>query len=161
MVLNNIEALLEKYENGETTLKEEAQLKAYFSQETVAPHLEMYKPMFTYFLVNQQEQFTKDVSLNLDSNQGKRTFNYKWVAVAAVAVIALGFYFNKSDDLGTIKDPELAFQEVSKSLEMISNHLNKGTSTVNYLNEVNKGTAALGYLNEIENTTSIIFKTNK
>ena len=153
MVLNNIEKLLEKYENGETSLKEEQQLKHYFSQETVAPHLEMYKPMFAYFLVNQQEQFTKDVPLKT-----KRTFNYKWISVAAVAVLMLGVYFNQPIDVGTIEDPQLAFNEVSKALEMISNNFNKGASTVGYLNEVNKGTATLGYLNEIENTTSIIFK---
>ena len=153
MVLNNIEKLLEKYENGETSLKEEHVLKTYFTSDTVAPHLEMYKPMFAYFLGNQQEQFTKDVPLKTT-----RKINYKWISVAAVAVLMLGFYFNQPTDVGTIEDPQLAFNEVSKALEMISNNFNKGTSTVGYLNEVNKGASTLGYLNEIENTTSIIFK---
>ena len=67
MVLTKVEQLIEKYENGETTLQEEQQLKDYFSQETVAPHLEMYKPIFCYFLVNQQEQYTKQLPLNSNS----------------------------------------------------------------------------------------------
>ncbi|SFZ92481.1 hypothetical protein SAMN05428642_102751 [Flaviramulus basaltis] len=160
MVLNNIEKLLEKYENGETSLKEEQVLKNYFSSDTVAPHLEMYKPMFEYFLVNQQEQFTKDVPLKT-----KRTFNYKWISVAAVAVLMLGFYFKqpiessyKEYAYGTYDNPKDALNELETSLAMISSHFNKGASTVGYLEEVNKGTSALGYLNEIEKTTSIIFK---
>ncbi len=162
MVLNNIENLLEKYENGETSLKEEQQLKNYFSQETVEPHLEMYKPMFTYFLVNQQEQFTKDVPLKTT-----KVFNYKWISVAAVAVLMFGFYFKtpiissyEEYAYGTFNEPQDALNELSNSLAMISSHFNKGTSTVSYLNEMNKGTSTLGYLNEIENTTSMIFKIN-
>jgi hypothetical protein len=163
MVLNNIEELLEKYENGETSLKEEQELKNYFSQATVAPHLEIYKPMFAYFLVNQQEQFTKDVPLIPIAIGTIKVFNYKWISVAAVAVLMLGFYLKSTsnNDLGTINDPEIAFNEVSKSLEMISKSFNKGTSTINYLDEYEKGASTLGYLNEIENTTSIIFKTNQ
>jgi hypothetical protein len=165
MVLNNIEKLLEKYENGETSLKEEQQLKNYFSQETVAAHLEIYKPMFAYFLVNQQEQFTKDVPLIPIVIGTKKLVNYKWISVAAVAVLMIGFYLKEPvvssyEDYayGTYNDPEKALNEVSKSLAMISSHFNKGASTVGYLNEVNKGTATLGYLNEVENATSIIFK---
>jgi len=163
MVLNSIEKLLEKYENGETSLKEEQVLKNYFTSDTVAPHLEMYKPMFEYFLVNKQEQFTKDVPLKT-----KRIFNYKWISVAAVAVLMLGFYFNEpivssyeEYAYGTYSNPEEALSELENSLAMISGHFNKGTSTVSYLDEMNKGTSTLGYLNEIENTTSIIFKNNK
>ncbi|MEN3324338.1 hypothetical protein VP395_11420 [Mariniflexile soesokkakense] len=165
MVLNSIEKLLEKYENGETSLKEEEQLKNYFSQETVAPHLEMYKPMFTYFSVSKQEQFTKPLPLNFDSYRGKKVFIYKWIAVAAVVVLILGVYFKEPAvssyeeyAYGTYNNPEDALNEVTKQLVMISNHFNKGISTVNYLEEVNKGTETLGYLNEIESATSIIFK---
>ncbi|WP_372757912.1 hypothetical protein [Mariniflexile sp.] len=149
MVLNSIEKLLEKYENGETSLKEEQQLKNYFSQEAVPPHLEMYKPMFAYFLVNQQEQFTKALPL-----KPKKVYNLKWIAVAAVAVFMLGVYFKEPIKksyqeyaYGTYDDPEEALEEVTKQLAIISNHFNKGVSTV-------------GYLNEIENTTSIVFKNN-
>jgi len=162
MVLNNIEKLLEKYENGETSLKEEQALKSYFSKENVAPHLEHYKPMFAYFLGNQQEQFTKDLPLKT-----KKKFDLKWIAVAAVAVIMLGVYFAppindcQENLVGTYCEPEDALNEVTKSLAMISSHFNKGMATVNYLDEVNKGTATLNYLNEIENGTHIIFKKNQ
>ncbi|WP_452227068.1 hypothetical protein [Lacinutrix cladophorae] len=144
MVLDNIEELIEKYDNGETSLIEEQQLKNYFKQETVAPHLEMYKPMFAYFSVSQEEQFTKDVPLKTNKNN-----LYKWISVAAVAVLMLGFYFKSpltsAEDLGTYDDPEMAYLEVKKSLEMISTQFNKGASSINYLAEV-------------DNTTSLIFK---
>jgi len=154
MVLNNIEKLLEKYENGETSIKEEHVLKNYFKSDTVAPHLEMYKPMFDYFLVNKEEQYTKDVPLKTKPSI------YKWISVAAVAVLLLGVYFTSSNrqDLGTYNDPQIAFNDFSNSMELISKQFNKGASTVGYLEEVNKGTSTLGYLNEIENTTRIIFK---
>lgn len=41
--------LIEKYFNGETSSEEEAQLKAYFNQETIDPSLKEYEPLFKYF----------------------------------------------------------------------------------------------------------------
>lgn len=159
MVLNKIEKLLEKYENGETTLQEEQQLKNYFSQENVAPHLEVYKPLFTYFIVSEKEQFTKDVPLNTKT---KRSYYFQWISVAAVAVLLIGFYFktdvNQQEDYGTYDDPEMAYNEVVKSLEMISSSFNKGAQKINYLNGYETGIEKVGYLNEIENTRSLIFK---
>lgn len=161
MVLNNIEKLLKKFENGETTLTEEQELKAYFSGEMVAPHLEIYKPMFFYFSENKKEQFTKPLVLDARPAKIKPMLNFKWFWVAALAVITLGVYYLKTvnnNDLGTYNDPDIAFNEMTKALEKISNRLNKGTSTLVYLNELNKGTAKLEYLNEMDRGIEIIFK---
>ena len=127
MVLNNIENLLEKYENGETTLQEEAQLKDYFSQDTVAPHLEYYKAIFAYYVVNQQETFTKNVPLNT-----KKKINFKWLSVAAVAVLMVGIYQAKS------------------YLSLVSQTLNKGKAQVNYLDAITKAGTQVDYLKQME-----------
>lgn len=156
MVLNNIEQLLEKYENGETSLKEEQQLKDYFSQETVAPHLEMYKPIFCYFLVNHQEQFTKHVPLKT-----KRVFNYKWLSVAAVTVLMVGVYFNyKGDITSQEKEMALAQQQLQESLALVSKHFNKGVSQVNYLGTIDQASKQVAYLDEMNNPMGRIFKNN-
>ncbi|MBU2950038.1 hypothetical protein KO493_04935 [Tamlana agarivorans] len=159
MESNKIETLLEKYDNGESTLAEEQELKRYFTKENVPEHLDVYKPLFAYFKVNQEEVFTKQLPLK---TQPKSVL--KWISIAAAVVLLLGFYFsdfNESQDLGTFEDPELAYLEVTKSLEMISEKLNQGAATVGYLEAVNKGTATLNYLNELESATQIIFKKQK
>ncbi|WP_066219415.1 hypothetical protein [Formosa haliotis] len=163
MVLNNIEQLLEKYENGETTLQEEHQLRAYFSQDHIAPHLEVYKPLFAYFNASKKETFTKDIPLKT-----KKSIPYSWLAVAAVIALMLGFYLNSNknittteNDLGTIQDPQLAYEEVVRSLELISKSFNKGASTVGYLKSYNKGVATVGYIDQLEQSSNIIFNNTK
>ncbi|WP_159024012.1 hypothetical protein [Formosa sp. L2A11] len=160
MVLNNIEQLIEKYENGETTLQEEQRLKDYFLQDNIAPHLEVYKPLFAYYKANKQETYTKAITLKT-----KHTNVYKWLTVAAVAILMLGFYFKSTqnimsadNDLGTIQDPQLAYKEVVKSLELISKSMNKGKATMGYLETYNKGLSTVGYISELEHSSNIIFK---
>jgi len=161
MVLNNIEKLIEKYDNGETTLKEEQQLKDYFSQETVPPHLEVYKSMFQYFLYTHEEQYTKDVPL-----KSKKTYSlYQWISVAAVAVIMLGVYFQMSGPTELEKQEALlAYNQTMEVFNLMSSNLNKGTEGVQALNMVttnfDKGTDNIAYLGEMSKTTNKILKTN-
>jgi hypothetical protein len=156
MVLNNIEKLLEKYDNGETTLQEEQQLKNYFSKETVAPHLEMYKPMFAYFSKSSKEQFTKQVPLKT-----KSSLYYKWLSVAAVGVLMFGFFYNSSinnTDEYTQTEKELAYQQVKESLHFVSKQLNKGTEKVSYLGIINTAGTQVDYLKEFNHPLRRIFK---
>ena len=99
---NNIEKLLEKYFEATTTVTEENTLRKYFAQESVATHLEQYRPMFNYFSNAKSEQFTKLNALS-ESVKPRRRFNYRWISVAASVVIAFGIYFGNS---GICKLPE-------------------------------------------------------
>ena len=125
--VKNIEKLLEKYFEATTTAAEEKQLKEYFTQGDVAPHLEQYAPMFSYFSVAKEERFTRQVSLKT------RRYIYQWVSVAAVAVIALGVFFGR--DYQEQKEAEMAYLETRKALTLLAENLDRGTEKMAYLNE--------------------------
>lgn len=139
MALDRIEILIEKYFEGETSIAEEKELKAYFSSSDVAQHLEQYKPVFGYFSQAKQEQFTASIPLK----SGKKQKRLAWLSVAASVVVMLGIgffaYQNTSEpnqeNLGVIDDPEIAFKETQKALALISKHVNTGIESVNYLGE--------------------------
>ena len=60
MKWDNIEALLQKYYDGETTVAEETQLKIYFNQEQQLPrHLQPHAAQFQYYAQQQEEQLDK------------------------------------------------------------------------------------------------------
>ena len=144
MELDKIEKLLEKYFDASTTVAEEEALRAYFSQESVATHLEQYSPMFQYFSKAKEERFTKQVPLKPRKNY------YKWSSVAAVAVLAFGIYFGndyleqKAQDEA---DARYAYNETKKALSLLAENFNKGTEKV-------------AYLKEFEETKQKIYKNN-
>lgn len=127
MELDKIQKLLEKYFEATTTVAEEEQLRDYFSKDSVAPHLEQYTPMFTYFSKAKDERFTKHVPLK------PRVLYYKWISIAAVAVIAFGIFFG--NDYREQKEAEYAYNETKKALSLLAQNLERGTEKVAYLNE--------------------------
>ncbi|MCB7479928.1 hypothetical protein [Christiangramia sediminis] len=141
MELDKIERLLERYDEGETSLAEEKLLREYFLNEEVPEHLMSYKLMFMFSAKQVEETFEKKTKVNSTNNW------YTWSSIAAILIIALGiFFFNDSSrtlnesDLGTISDEELALQKTKETLNMVSQFMNEGKSDLVYLKEFNKTT---------------------
>jgi len=153
MALDNIEKLIDKYFEGETSIAEENELKVYFSSPDVAQHLKQYQPIFGYFSQAKEQQFTQEIPLLTKSRDQKRTIVI-WLSIAASVVVMLGvgtfMYFesHKSEQFVACTpedNPELALEQTQKALALVSEHLNTGIESV-------------GYLNEYENTKNKIFK---
>lgn len=138
MELDKLEILLEKYFEGETSIAEESLLRDYFSSSNVAQHLEQYKPLFGYFTTAKQQEFIQEVPLVTVSKKKSRA----WMSIAASFVVLLGAgmftYFNYNtqvQDLGTYDDPEVAFRETQKALSLLSQNVNVGVESVQYIQE--------------------------
>ncbi len=136
MELSNIEKLLEKYFEGETTISEEKELKVYFTRETVPSHLERYKDLFQYFSEESNITATKDLKLHTTSRKSW----YTWVGVAASIALIVGLFvtnmpLGQDENLGTYEDPEVALQETKKILNMVSQYMNEGKQELVYLKE--------------------------
>lgn len=136
MELSTVEKLLQKYFEAETSIAEENMLREYFTSTDVAPHLEQYKPLFGYFEAEVNQTFEKDLPL-----KPRKRNVVAWVSVAASVVLLSGLFFitnNQSagaDELGTYNDPEIAFKETQKALNMLSSTVNVGVTGVAYLKE--------------------------
>ncbi len=138
MELSKIEKLLERYDEGETSLKEEELLRDYFLNEEVPAHLSSYKLMFRFSANQKEEVFIEETALK---SEGKDKFT--WASIAAILIIAVGlFFFNNSgaalnqNDLGTIDDEE-SLARTKEALVMVSQLMNEGTSDLKYLKEFN------------------------
>ncbi|HLO74687.1 MAG TPA: hypothetical protein VK164_12175 [Flavobacterium sp.] len=135
-----VEQLVEKYFQGETTIAEEKQLKAYFSSSDVAPHLVKYQSLFGYFETQKATQFEQKLPL-----QPRKQSTVKWIGIAASFVILFGlatFFLYPTEpnkeDLGTFDNPEEAYVETQKALLMVSEQVNFGMESVSHLKEYEK-----------------------
>ena len=159
MELKHIESLLEKYEEGQTSLQEEAQLKHYFSTETVAPHLEVYRSLFTYFVSDKQHSSQK-----LLYTSRSTSVQHRWFASAAVVAIMFSVFmmFTPKDEFTKLSNEEqLAYNETLKAFDLISNYMHKATAQLNTLNIISnsfeKGQQNVVFLEEFNNSTNKIF----
>lgn len=140
MESDKIEKLLEKYFEATTTASEEGTLRAYFSQDNVAAHLEQYAPMFQYFSKEKEELFTKKV-LEPKADTSRKIW-YSWVSAAAIILFLVGAYFNTSSASITLED-EYTQEEIAaaqEALSLLSTNFSKGAGQIVYLEEFEKNT---------------------
>ena len=137
MEFYKIEHLLEKYFEGQTTVVDEKELQTYFSSPDVAQHLEQYRSIFQFF--------TLEKNLVRPKKAAPKSKNrlVVWLSVAASTAVFLGIgtfvfqNYNADNDssFGTYNNPEMAFQETQKALNLLSTNVNVGVQSVQYIQE--------------------------
>ena len=155
MKWDNIEVLLERYYEAETTLEEEEYLRQYFNQPDVPPALQADQQQFKFMesLRNQKlTGYTSDDWLfsKINEPKGRRfflnpdSFKYFMQIAASVALVLVGFWLGSRHYFITKPNPEIAalrqdiqeFKKVlsprssetgtaSERLQMVSQQANK------------------------------------
>lgn len=146
MNTKDIIQLLERYYRGETTLEEERLLKDYFRSHDVPPHLQADREAF--LLLDSQAQpdvplprgMEQRLSAQIDrwDNDSRRrphtrfrlTRAARWYAgIAASLLIAAGaglYSLHDSHPRDTFDNPELAYAETQRALQLFADALQKG-----------------------------------
>jgi len=156
--------LIEKYFEGNTTLEEEARLKAYFNGPAVDEPLRQYQPLFGFFAEEQQASLSHNFDQKLMANiegQGRVVNMNSWkrrlVQVAAVGILLVGAFVlvqkpmtQHSQTVINWKkyettDPQLAYEQTKQALELLSSKLKKSTRKA--VDEVAKAEKVSKYLN--------------
>jgi len=154
MDFNNMEELLKKYWNCETTLEEEKQLREFFGGNNIPDQWKDTAALFQYF------EETKKKSLNDLAFEGqvmrkvngpkqgmlvKLVYNAMRIAAGLAVVIAATWFIRKEVRetapqavVDTYDDPKMAFEETKKALLMISKSFGTAeeqTRKINMFNE--------------------------
>ena len=163
MELAKIEELLAKYWECETSLEEEEELKKFFNGEEVPEKWLHIKPLFQYYTEEKAtgvlgDSFDEQLLVQLHEEKHKYLKpkgkvipmfrNIARVAAVALIVITAGYfvkeeYQQKKNEFDpyltdTFEDPNEAFEETKKALQMISKNFNKGRKEVRKLSTFNE-----------------------
>ena len=143
MELKQVEQLLSKYWEGETSLSEEKQLQQFFSFGEVPAHLLVYRDLFVAQEITLNPDlgldFDREVLDRLEFNEKSTRWNFMRIAAVGLILIVISIGLFKLDSAtisqpvaqtDTFNDPEEALAETKKAFAMISVAFNKGQQPV-------------------------------
>lgn len=164
MIMNTerIEYLIEKYENGTTTLQEEEELRSFLLGDQAPAHLRNYRLAFRFFNASAKQEmedagFDEKIMKRIEADErrsmkpsGKRWL-YPAISAAATILVLVAVYFFSIEKTGnetvradTFEDPRLAYAETRKVMVAVSNKLNSGMDDLSLVDSFHDG------LNELE-----------
>jgi hypothetical protein len=169
-----IQTLLAKYFEGNTTLEEERILRTYFAGDLeIDPELITYRNHFKMIdsgrFVPPYNQDTIDhdimdriMSVEKSQHPVVRKIRYSKLLIAAsVALIAgisgLVFYKVQNQTMhDTYQNPKLAYMETQKTLLYISGKINKGIEPLSNVSKINTATENLQNLEKMDKSLSML-----
>lgn len=154
MNLQEIEKLLDKYFEGETSLSEEEQLREFFTSGKVPGQWMKFEAYFKYLeeekeLAINDPAFDDKVMARVKESRlavitdFRRPWIY-WISGVAASVMILVAIFVKFDPFSnriedTYKDPQVAYMEARKILLFVSNKFNQGTRNLEPVSALETG----------------------
>jgi len=146
-----IEQLLHKYFEGETTLNEERNLEAYFQSGEVAEDLKKYITFFSG--ISELAEFSDDSGIEEDvmdfileaEHQEKTKYRWLWKTVTGIAasvIIVLGgflFYQQQQQPFeDTFENPEQAYAYAQQTLQFVSGKYSIGLAEFSNFGKLQK-----------------------
>ncbi|GAA5225037.1 hypothetical protein [Membranihabitans marinus] len=139
MTTKEIEQIIEKYLNAESSIQEEELLRSWISQQNDLPEEYRYlKDMFGYFDVQKINtsipNFVNPSQERPVIQKNKRIINIQWIGIAASILLLIGYFtlFNNRNlqpyTNDTFEDPTVAAENAAEALELIAYQLNKGSA---------------------------------
>lgn len=113
---------IEQYMEGNTTMEEENELKAFFEEAEVPESLKAYQPLFTWSAglkdgdtrQSEDELFAK-IDFGKEAKQKSLWPSYVWKVAAGLLLLAVGFWAGQQQRLEQVDEWELALKDPSAS----------------------------------------------
>ncbi|MCK5782691.1 MAG: hypothetical protein KAH10_08880 [Flavobacteriales bacterium] len=141
--IKQIEELVEKYYDAETSSQEEEILREFFTNEEVPAHLMYEKAQFAYY--KEQSEIYNDIEFEIpkkktSQKKNNKIFNLMNYAAAAVVLVSAGWFSNNKyqEHLQEQHEIKIAYDETQKALAFLSSNFNVGIEKAEKFSEMNK-----------------------
>jgi hypothetical protein len=172
MESNQIQILLVKYFEGNSTLEEERQLQEFFTDNAIDEEFLPLKKQFDMFRYGSNYPLVSSeleslILENIDKYEAqahppKRTLFVSRLLIAASIALVIAFsgiLFIKNQNRtlkDTYSDPQLAYLETQKALLFVSQKMNKGIEPLSNISKINRGTEQLKNIEKMDKSLEML-----